>query len=145
MLGGAAIRQAACVSCKKREGVLLVLLVLGEMEGDPPYEPPQGIFRVQIRPHALPLSACLGSDSLVQLEPSNPQRFCVEVLQASHERSLEGQCRQVFLARWRNQLCVLREFGVAYMAKLGEVPLRKCASEDKCWSQRGLDLDSREV
>src|SRR3569833_1763350 len=103
MPGRAAIRQAACVSCEKREWMLFVLLVLGEMEGDPPYEAPQGIFRVQIRADALLLSACLGSDSLVQFEPSSPQRFCVEILQSSHGRSLEDQCRQVFFARGRNQ------------------------------------------
>src|SRR6266852_3546059 len=119
--------------------MLLILLVFGEMERDSTYEPPQGIFLVQIRPHALPLSTRLDTDPGIQLNPRSPQGSCVEILQTSDRGSFEHNCGQVFFARGRNQLGLLRDIGFHHVAKLSEVPLRKTARESECWPQRGLD------
>src|ERR1700730_7212654 len=99
MLSLAALGQAASVSGEKCERMLLILLVFGEMERDSAYEPPQGIFLVQIRSHALPLSARLDADPRIQLNPRRPQGSRVEILQTSHGRSLEHNCGQIFFAR----------------------------------------------
>src|SRR4030081_358337 len=89
MLSLTALGQPARVSGEKREWMRLIPLVFGEMEGDSTYEPPQGIFLVQIRPHAFAMSTHLDTDPGIQLEPSRPQGSCVEILQTSHRRSFE--------------------------------------------------------
>jgi hypothetical protein len=125
--------------------MLLIPLVLGEMEGDPAYEPPQGIFLVQIRPHAFPMSIHFETDPGIQLKPRRLQGCCIEILQTSHRRSFEHDRGQLFFARWCNQLSLLPDFGLTQVAKLGEVPLRKTARESECWPQRGFDLAGCEV
>src|SRR3981081_3435546 len=112
MLSLPALGQAARVSGEKREWMLLIPLVFGEMEGDPAYEPPQGIFLMQISPHAFPMSTHFATDPGIQLKPRRPQGSCVEILQTSHRRSFEHDRGQLFFARWCNQLGLLRDIGL---------------------------------
>ncbi len=77
--------------------MMRVALIFGEMESDPPHQPPQGIAFPQIRLGTPGEGANLLSYMSVQFGPPGAQHLGGQVFQAFHGRSLHGQERE-FLA-----------------------------------------------